>query len=83
MADSLSEAREKLEKEYSDVRKHFGEIEAALRTVLNANAEDDIEHLLKELEDRVHKARTGGVFGSGANSHARARKTYLELAGKG
>jgi hypothetical protein len=82
MADSLAEARKDLEKEFGDVRKHFGELEAALRSVLNANAEDDIEHLLKELEDRVHKARTGGVLRSGANSHARARKKYLELSGK-
>jgi hypothetical protein len=82
MADTLADARTKLEKEYADVRKHFGAIEAAMRTVLNANAEDDIEHLLKELEDAVQKARTGGLLGSGANSHARARKTYLELSGK-
>jgi hypothetical protein len=80
--DSLADARTDLEKEYADVRKHFGDIEAAMRTVLNANAEDDIEHMLGELEDKVHKARTGGVLGSGANSHARARKKYLELAGK-
>jgi hypothetical protein len=83
MADSLSDARNDLEKEYADVRKHFGEIEASLRAVMNANAEDDVEHLLSELEDKVHKARTGGVIGSGANSHTRARKKYLELAGKG
>jgi hypothetical protein len=53
-----------------------------MRTVLNANAEDDIEHLLGELEDAVKKARTGGLLGSGANAHARARKHYLELSGK-
>ncbi len=80
--DSLSDARNDLEKEYADVRKHFGELEAALRAVMNANAEDDIENLLKQLEDQVHKARTGGVIGSGANAHARARKKYLELSGK-
>jgi hypothetical protein len=79
--DSIAEARKDLEKEYSDVRKHFGTIEAAMRTVLNSNAEDDIEHLLGELEDAVKKARTGGVMGSGANAHARARKKYLELSG--
>lgn len=80
--ESIAEARKDLEKEYADVRKHFGGIEAALRTVLNSNAEDDIEHLLGELEDTVKKARTGGVLGSGANAHARARKHYLELSGK-
>ena len=80
--ESIAEARTELEKEYADVRKHFGGLEAAMRTVLNANAEDDIEHMLGELEDAVKKARTGGVLGSGANSHARARKHYLELSGK-
>ena len=80
--DSIAEARKDLEKEYADVRKHLGTIEAAMRTVLNSNAEDDIEHLLGELEDAVKKARTGGVMGSGSNAHARARKKYLELSGK-
>jgi hypothetical protein len=80
--DSLSDARTELEKEYTDVRKHFGDIESAMRSVLDADADDDIEHLLAELEDKVKKARTGGVLGSGANSHARARKKYLELSGK-
>jgi hypothetical protein len=80
--DALADARKDLEEEFSDVRKHFGDIESAMRSVLNANADDDIEHLLSELEDKVHKARTGGVLGSGANSHGRARKKYLELSGK-
>jgi hypothetical protein len=79
--NSLEEARTELEKEFTQVRKHLGELESQLRAVMNANAEDDIEHLLGELEDSVHKARTGGVFGSGANGHARARKAYLELKG--
>ena len=81
-ADDLAEARTELEKEFAQVRQHLGEVEQALKQVLDANADDDIESLLEVLEDKVHKARTGGLLGSGAKGHARARQRYLELQAK-
>lgn len=81
-ADNLAEARKELEKEYAQTRESFAKIEEDVAKLLKAGPEDDISHLLEELEDRVHKARTGGTFGSGANGHARALKEYKELKGK-
>ena len=77
--DNLAGAREELEKEYAQVREHFGEIEQAVQAVLKAGPEDEISKMLETLEERVHKARTGGIFGSGSNGHASALKTYLNL----
>jgi hypothetical protein len=77
--DNLADAREELEKEYAQVREHFGDIEQAVQAVLKAGPEDDISKMLETLEDRVHKARTGGVFGSGAHGHASALDAYLKL----
>ena len=75
--DKLAEAREELEKEYAQVREHLGEIEQAMQAIMKAGPEDDLSTMLETLEDRVHKARTGGVFGSGAKGHASALKDYL------
>ena len=75
--DKLAEAREELEKEYAQVREHLGEIEQAVQAVMKAGPEDDLSKMLETLEDRVHKARTGGIFGSGASGHASALKAYL------
>jgi hypothetical protein len=81
MAKDLTEARKELEDEYSNFRKHLGEIEVAWRAVSDANVESDIVGLLEHLEEVTKKARTGGVLGSGANDHARALKEYLEATG--
>ncbi len=75
---NLEEARKELEKEYAQVREHFGEIEQAMQAVMKAGPEDDLSKMLETLEDRVHKARTGGVLRSGANGHAKALKEYLD-----
>lgn len=80
MAKSLEDARERLDDEYGQIRRHLDSIHDAFDQVVSANAEDDIEGRLQELEDVVKKVRTGGVLGHGANGHARARKEYLELA---
>lgn len=76
-AENLAEARKELEKEYAQVRESFGAIEQAVQALMKAGPEDDLSAMLETLEDRVHKARTGGVFGSGANGHAGALKDYL------
>jgi hypothetical protein len=78
-ADNLAEAREELEKEFAQVREHLGEIEQAMQALMKCGPEDEISKMLETLEDRVHKARTGGVLGSGANGHAKALKEYLAL----
>ena len=80
MAKTLEEARKRLDDEYGQIRRHLDSIHDAFDQVISANAEDDIEGRLQELEDVVKKVRTGGVLGHGANGHARARKKYLELA---
>ena len=75
--DNLAEARKELEKEYAQTRESFGSIEQAMQALLKAGPEDDLVGMLETLEDRVRKARTGGVLGSGANGHARALADYL------
>lgn len=83
----VEKAREKLEKEYASVQESLGEVHVAFDAVRNAGPEDDITDLLDELEKTVKDARTGGVVGSGANSHKRALDKYndavTEAAGPG
>lgn len=78
MATSLEDARKKLDDEYGQIRRHLDSIHDAFDQVISANAEDDIEGRLKELEEAVKKVRTGGAIGHGAHGHARARKEFLE-----
>lgn len=78
-ADNLAEARKELDKEYGQVREALGPVEQALNTVMKAGPEDDLAQLLEQLEDHVHKARTGGLLGSGANGHRKALQRYLQL----
>jgi len=78
MANSLEDARKRLDDEYGQMRRHIDSIHDAFDQVISAKAEDDIEGRLKELEHRVNEVRTGGMIGSGANGHARARKEWLE-----
>ena len=79
MAKSLEEARERLDDEYGQVRRHLENIHQALDELEKGGPEDDLEGLLDKLEDAVKKARTGGLLGHGANGHTRARKEYLDL----
>jgi phosphohistidine phosphatase SixA len=79
VAQSLEEARKKLDDEYGQVRRHFDDIHKALNTLEEAGPEEKLEDLLEDLEDAVKKVRTGGLVGHGANGHTRALKDYLEL----
>ena len=81
-ADNLAEARKELEKEYAQARESFGEIEEAMQAVMKAGPEEDLSALLETLEDRAHKARTGGLLRGGAKGHAKALENYWELHGK-
>ena len=75
----LDDAREKVDREFGQVRGNLTKIHTALEKVEKAGPEDDIHDLLEELEDVVKEIRTGGVVGSGANGHKRALKKYREL----
>jgi hypothetical protein len=79
MAQSLEEARKRLDDEYGQVRRHFDDIHKALDKLEKAGPEDPLEKLLGDLEDEVHKVRTGGMMWSGANGHLRALKDYQQL----
>jgi hypothetical protein len=79
MTKSLEEARKKLDDEFGQVRRHLEKIHQALDTLEKAGPEDDLEHLLDELEKQVKEVRTGGLLGHGAKGHRRAREEYLAL----
>ena len=77
--ESLDQARKRLDDEFGQVRRKLDKIHAALAKVEAAGPEDDLHGLLGDLESTVKEARDGGVVGSGANGHRRARKDYLAL----
>ncbi|MEE9415040.1 MAG: hypothetical protein V3V01_07135 [Acidimicrobiales bacterium] len=79
MNDDIEKARNKLEKEFSQIQESLGEVHVAFDAVRNAGPTDNIHDLLKELEKKVKNARDGGVVGSGANSHRRALDKYNGL----
>jgi hypothetical protein len=72
MADSVEHARKRVEDEYGQIRRRFDEIHTAFDKVSGGRAEDDMRGLLKDLEKKVKKVRTGGLFRPGANGHHRA-----------
>ena len=79
MAKSMEDARKRLEDEFGQVRRHLDKIHDALNRVEEAGPEDDLSGLLDDLEKAVKAVRDGGVVGSGAHGHKRAREEYLEL----
>jgi hypothetical protein len=78
MADDVSKLRKELEDEYAQFRKELGKVLEAVSAVERAGPEDDIYDLLKRLEKQVEECRDGGVVGSGAKGHRKAREKYLE-----
>lgn len=81
MDDKLTKAREELDKEFLQVRENLEEIREKFERVTAAGPEDDISGLLDELEDTVKQVRTGGLVGSGAKGHRKAREKYFEAKG--
>jgi hypothetical protein len=79
--DDLGKAQREMEQEYRQFREHLGEILEAVDQVSRAGVTDDVYGLLERLEDKVHKARTGGLLGSGAKGHREAREEWLKLSG--
>ena len=78
MTKTVEEAKKKLDEEYGQVRRKFAKIHTAFDRVISAGPEDDVYDRLKDLEKVVKEVRDGGVVGSGANGHRRARKEYEE-----
>ena len=78
MAKSVEDAKKRLDDEYGQVRRRFDEIHEKFDRVTTAHAGDDLEGLLKELEDKVQEVRTGGKLRPGANGYTRAKKDYDE-----
>jgi hypothetical protein len=76
MADDLEKAKKRLDDEYGQIRRRFDEIHERFDRVTTAHAGDDLEKLLKDLEDKVKEVRTGGMLRHGANGYSRARKDY-------
>jgi hypothetical protein len=81
MDNELEEARKELDKEFKQIRKDLDKLREELDKVSAAGPEDDVTELLKDLEDKVKKVRTGGLVGSGAKGHREAREKYLKLRG--
>ncbi len=79
MDQEVTQARERLEDEFRSVKESLGDMYVALEALRAAGPEDDLVDLLGAVEDAAKKARTGGVIGSGAKSHAKALKAYREL----
>jgi hypothetical protein len=79
MNQDEEKARKELEEEFAQVRESLGDVHVAFDAVLDAGPEDDLHDLLEKLEDAAREARTGGLIGSGAKGHRRARKKYLEV----
>ena len=79
MSEELEKAQAKVHKEFRKVSERIADIHVAFHAVKDAGPEDDIYGLLDTLEDTVHKARTGGVMGSGAKGHRKALAEYREI----
>jgi hypothetical protein len=76
MAETVEDAKKKLDDEYGQVRRKFDKIHTAFDRVISAGPEDDVYDRLKDLEQVVKEVRDGGVVGSGANGHRRALEEY-------
>jgi len=77
--EELADARKKLEDEYKSVMESLGDLYVAVEALKSAGLQDDIVERLSNIEDAAKKARTGGVMGAGAKSHAKALKHLREI----
>ncbi len=79
---SLEKATSELHEAYEKVREDLGHIFVAFEDLKNAGPTDDVSGLLDNLEKVIKDVRTGGLIGSGAHSHRRARQRWLDASGK-
>lgn len=78
----LDEATDELTEAYEKVREDLGRVFVAFDDLRAAKATDDIHGLLDTLEDVIKDVKTGGLVGSGAHRHRRARDRWLEAGGR-
>lgn len=78
----MDNARKELDQEFAQVRQDLDKIRLDFDRVFAAGPEDDISQLLEDLEDTIKKVRKGGLVGSGAKGHRKAREKYFEAKGK-
>ena len=81
MTEEQDKALEKVNKEFKGVAEAIADIHVAFHALKDAGPMDDLYGLLDDLEDRVKKARKGGLMGSGAKGHRKALEEYRELLG--
>jgi hypothetical protein len=77
MADTLEHLKKRVDDEFGQTTRRFDEIHERFDKVAHAGPEDDLYGRLKDLEKRVKKVRTGGLFRPGARQHRRVLKKYL------
>ena len=78
----LQKATEDLREAYEAVREDLGRVFVAFEDLRAAGPTHDIHALLDALEEVIKDVRTGGLVGSGANKHRRAREDWLEAGGQ-
>ena len=78
MAEGLDHWKKRLDDEFGQITRRFDEIHERFDKVAHAQAGDDISKLLKDLQKRVKKVRTGGWFRPGAHQYNRVLKKYNE-----
>ena len=78
----LNEATEKLNEAYEAVREDLGRVFVAFDDLRAAGPTHDIHALLDTLEEVIKDVRTGGLVGSGANRHRRAREKWIDAGGE-
>jgi hypothetical protein len=78
MAESLEHLKKRLDDEYGQTTRRFDEIHQRFDKVAKCQPEDDLYGALKDLEKRVKKVRTGGLFRPGARQHRRVLRKYLK-----
>jgi hypothetical protein len=81
MADDLDHWKKRLDDEYGQITRRFNEIHERFDRVVHAQPGDNLRKLLKDLEKRVKKIRTGGLFRPGTNQYMRVLKKFNAAKG--
>ena len=76
-ADDLEKAKQRLDDEYGQITRRFDEIHEAFDKVIQGKPGDDMYGRLKDLEKKVKRVRTGGLFRHGAHGYNRALRRFV------